>query len=109
MINYKVTRYDEIGDQLFICINAIDTPVYVEHYFNEEERLDIAGTIEKLLAELEIRQDEYLPPPIVTDKKKDLKTITPKEKKIQEHKIKLINDKIKQDEGSNININSAGS
>jgi len=69
--NYKISRYEQSSIQLFICINHIDKPVYVEHFFTEGERStadSIKLTIEGLLADLEIKADEYFAPEIITKK-----------------------------------------
>lgn len=59
---FKISRFEEQGESLFICINSTNNPVYIEHFFTEEEKLDKAGTIEKLVAELEIKDSEYVAP-----------------------------------------------
>jgi len=33
--DYKISRYEQKSDQLFICINSTVAPVYVEHFFSE--------------------------------------------------------------------------
>lgn len=62
---YKITRYEQKSDALFICINHKVKPVYVEHFFTPEERKDsiaILNTIEGLVAELLIKADAYVDP-----------------------------------------------
>ncbi len=51
MKTYKITRFEENGEQLFICLNSTNNPVYLEHFFTSEEKLDRAGTIERLVAQ----------------------------------------------------------
>ena len=60
-----ITRYEEKTDELFICINSDTTPVYLEHFFTEEERateLTRKATIERLMGELKVKEDEYVEP-----------------------------------------------
>jgi hypothetical protein len=61
-MNYTISRFEECGEQLFICINHTEKPVHKEHFFTEEEKLDQKGTIEKLVAELQVMADEYVAP-----------------------------------------------
>jgi len=62
MANYEISRYEEQGESLFICINSTTNPVYHEHFFTAEEKLDIKGTIERLVAELELKAAAYVAP-----------------------------------------------
>lgn len=87
-----ITRYEEKSDALFICINHTEKPVYIEHFFTEEERLDDASrkaTIEKLVAELEIKADEYIEPEKFINKTSAIKNI-----KLDRDKIKKIKAEI---------------
>jgi len=62
---YKITRYEQKSDALFICINSTVKPVYLEHYLTEAERKDdkaITATIERLIAELQVKADDYIEP-----------------------------------------------
>lgn len=62
---YTITRYEQKSDALFVCINHTKKPVYIEHFFTAEERKDtiaITQTIERLVAELFIKADEYVEP-----------------------------------------------
>lgn len=62
---HTISRYEEKLDQLFICINHTEKPVYLEHFFTEDERKDDSSrkaTIERLVAELQIKADEYVEP-----------------------------------------------
>lgn len=64
-MEYKITRYEEKSDALFICISSLNNPVYLEHFFTPEERLDNTSrkeTIERLVAELELRDEAYVEP-----------------------------------------------
>lgn len=60
MKTYKITRFEENGEQLFICLNSTNNPVYLEHFFTSEEKLDRAGTIERLVAQLELLDEQYV-------------------------------------------------
>lgn len=74
-MNYAISRFEEQGDSLFICINSLDKPVYLEHFFTEDEKKDQKGTIEKLVAELEIMNDEYVAPKPMISKLEEVKAI----------------------------------
>lgn len=65
---YTISRFEECGESLFICLNSTNNPVYLEHFFTESEKLDKAGTIEKLVAELEIIDSGYVAPLPIIDK-----------------------------------------
>jgi len=75
-MTYKITRFEEQGDSLFICINSENNPVYLEHFFTEEEKADKEGTIEKLIAELEIRDEAYVAPLPRVSKLEDVDKMT---------------------------------
>jgi hypothetical protein len=62
MKTYNISRYEECGDSLFICLNSTNNPVYLEHFFNSKEKKDIEGTIAKLVAELELMDEAYVAP-----------------------------------------------
>lgn len=65
MEKYNITRYEEKSDALFICINHTEKPVYLEHFFTEEERATETSrkeTIEKLVGQLYVMADEYIEP-----------------------------------------------
>jgi hypothetical protein len=64
-MGYKITRYEEKSDALFICVNSLNNPVYIEHFFTEEERVDEQSrivTIENLIAQLEVMDESYVEP-----------------------------------------------
>jgi len=81
-MNYTISRFEEQGDSLFICINHNEKPVYKEHYFSEEEKLDQKGTIEKLVAELQVMANEYVAPLPRVSKLEEAKAIKLDSKKI---------------------------
>jgi hypothetical protein len=49
--------------------------VYLEHFFTEDEKKDQKGTIEKLVAELEVMNDEYVAPKPRISKLEEAKAI----------------------------------
>lgn len=76
--DYNISRYEQKSDQLFICINSTVAPVYVEHFFTEGQRScadSIKITIEKLVAELEIKADKYIVPEPLISKVDEAKAI----------------------------------
>lgn len=107
-MNYKITRFEQKGDELFICINHTEKPVYIEHFFTEEEKQNVEKTIAKLIAELMLKAEEYIETPQVIsllDEVKDLKIdeneiISLKEKIIQE-KNNVVKEKNGVVEGDN--------
>ncbi len=74
-MEYKITRFEKIGDQMFIRIDDVNKPVYVEHFFTEEEKQDINGTIERLIAELEVMAEEYNEEPTTKSKLNEIKNL----------------------------------
>lgn len=86
---YSITRFEETGDQLFIRINHDEKPVYIEHFFTEEEKLDQQGTIEGLIAELLLKADDYIEPIQTVSKIEDAKAMKFDAKKIEAAKQKL--------------------
>jgi len=92
-MNYQITRYEEKSDALFICINHTEKPVYIEHFFSEEERKDEASRIariEKLVAELEIMADEYVEPEKWVSKVSEAQAFNLDTKKIADYKAEII-------------------
>jgi len=87
---FSVSRFEEQGESLFICLNHTEKPVYLEHFFTLEEKLDLAGTIEKLAAELEVMADEYVAPLPRISKVEEAKAITLDSKKIASAKIEFL-------------------
>ena len=90
---YNITRYEEKSDQLFICINHTEKPVYIEHFFTESERKDDKSkiaTIEKLVAELEIKADEYVEPEAWISKVEEAKALKLDSGKIATAKASLL-------------------
>lgn len=64
-MEYKITKYEQTGDSLFINIISKNNPVYLSHWFSAEEQSsenNILETIKKLVAELEIIDEAYTPP-----------------------------------------------
>ena len=61
-ITYSVSRYEQTGDQLFIRLESTNNPVYLEHFFTQDEQQDVPGTIEGLVAQLQVLDDNYVAP-----------------------------------------------
>jgi len=62
---YKITRYEVKSDALFICINSTRAPVYIEKFLTTDERKDsitIKKAIEQLVAELQVKELDYVAP-----------------------------------------------
>lgn len=89
-MRYAISRFEEHGDSLFICINSLDKPVYLEHFFTEDEKKDQKGTIEKLVAELEVRNDEYVAPKPMISKLEEAKAIALDGLKIASAKVDFL-------------------
>lgn len=90
---YTISRFEETGDSLFICINSNHNPVYIEHFFTEDEKLDVKGTITKLVAELEIMDEAYVAPLPRINKLDEVKDIKILSKDIQSAKSFLVAEK----------------
>ena len=88
-----ITRYEEKSDSLFICINSDTKPVYLEHFFTEEERateLTRKATIEKLMGELKVKEDEYVEPEQAVSKVEEARAFQLDSKKIADAKTAFI-------------------
>jgi len=96
--SYIITRYEEQGDSLFICLNSTNNPVYLEHFFDESEKLDIPATIERLVAELEIKDSEYVAPLPRIDRLEEAKAIEIKPEKVALQKTAIIAEKVRVEE-----------
>ena len=93
MNKYNISRYEEKSDSLFICINHTEKPVYIEHFFTDDERKteeSRIATIEKLVAELEIKADEYVEPEKYVSKLDEAKAFSLDTKKIADAKASLV-------------------
>jgi nicotinamide mononucleotide adenylyltransferase len=93
-----ITRYEEKTDSLFICINSDTKPVYLEHFFTEEERateLTRKATIEKLMGELKVKEDEYVEPEQAVSKVEEARAflLTNKDEKNAELLIRTESEK----------------
>jgi hypothetical protein len=89
-MTYKISRFEQTCDQLFICINSGNNPVYLEHFFTADEQLDQAGTIERLVAELELLDEAYVAPLPRVDKLEEALLIPVKAKNITSHKTAIV-------------------
>ena len=92
-----ITRYEEKTDSLFICINSDTKPVYLEHYFTEEERateLTRKATIERLMGELKVKEDEYVEPEQAISKLEEARAFQLDSKKIADAKAEFITERL---------------
>ena len=92
-MSYNISRFEEQGDSLFICINSENNPVYLEHFFTAEEKLDLKGTIERLVAELELIDEAYVAPLPRINKIEEAKAIEIEPANVQEKKEAIIAEK----------------
>jgi len=100
-MKYSISRYEEKSDQLFICINHTEKPVYVEHFFSPDERKDEKSkiaTIEKLVAELEIKADEYVEPEAWVDKRDSIKDLKISVEKVATQKALILSSREENNE-----------
>jgi len=97
-MEYTISRYEEQGDNLFICINSKNNPVYIEHFFTAEEKLDKEGTIEGLIAELELMDEAYVAPIPVVSKLEEAQALTISKDKIAVKKGFIVSTKKKANE-----------
>lgn len=104
MKTYTISRYEEQGDSLFICLNSDNNPVYLEHFFTTEEKLDLEGTIAKLVAELELMDEAYVAPLPRIDKLEEAKALKIEPTKIAEAKTAIVAEKIRV-EAEKLSIN----
>lgn len=74
--SYLISRFETQGDSMFICLNSTNNPVYLEHFFSADEQADIEGTIEGLVAQLQILDDNYVAPLPVISKLDEVKSLT---------------------------------
>lgn len=93
---YKISRMEEQGESLFICINSNNTKL--EHFFTEEEKLDKIGTIEGLVAELEIKEEDFIAPAPRISKLEEARAfvLDPKKIEAKKNKIKTKLTKVKE-------------
>ena len=92
-----ITRYEEKSNSLFICINSDTKPVYLEHFFTEEERateLTRKATIEKLMGELKVKEDEYVEPEQAVLKVEEARAFQLDSKKITDAKAEFITERL---------------
>lgn len=64
--SYTITRYEQTGTNLFICINSTRTPNYMESVFTTtdmDDSVSIKKAIINLVAQLSINDSLYVPPP----------------------------------------------
>ena len=78
MENYKISCFVERGDELLICLQHTEKPVFIEHFFTEDEKLDQSGTIKRLISDLQTMADEYIDPTPIVSKIDELNVILDK-------------------------------
>lgn len=108
--SYTISRFEQEGNTLFICINHKEKPVYLEHFFSDEEKVDeatIKDTIENLIAQLGIMADDYAAPPPRVDRKEELSNFTVSKGKIATLKAKIIAEKLAKIEAKELGIKTA--
>jgi len=91
---YKITRYEVKSDALFVCLNSTKAPVYIEKFLTVEERKDsisIKAAIEQLVAELQVKEYDYVKPEEYVSKPDKAKRI---EGKTDSVRVKNIRNKI---------------
>lgn len=91
---YRITRYEVKSDALFVCLNSTRAPVYIEKFLTIEERKDsitIKAAIEQLIAELQVKELDYIAPEQFVSKPK---TATRIEGKTDSVRVKNIRNKI---------------
>jgi len=93
-MTYTISRYEQKGDQLFICLNSGNNPVYLEHFFSETEKLDVEGTIAKLVAELELVDEAYVESTPTVSKMDEIKDLVIDTKKIESEKQTIVSAKL---------------
>ena len=91
--NWEISRFEEQGDSLFICLVSKNNPVYIEHFWSAEEKLDITGTIETLVAELELMDEAYVAPLPRISRLEEAKAITISKEKVAEAKAEIVAEK----------------
>jgi hypothetical protein len=92
MSSFSISRYEQTGESLFICISAANT--YLEHFFSTEEKADVKGTIERLVAELELKEEAYVPPTPVINKMDEVKDLVISTVNIATEKSAIIAEKV---------------
>lgn len=105
---FKITRFEQSSDALFICINSAKTPSYVEHFFTDTERKDsieIKKTIEYLIARLRLMDDEYIKPVVFVSNLTKAQKYKFDTLNISKQKIKImLQKKVRQDSINSIKI-----
>jgi hypothetical protein len=93
-MNYTITRYEEQNGRLFISINSPNT--YIEHFFHDDEMGDIEGAIAQLIAELELKEEEFTPQSPVIDKLIEVQKMVINPAKIELAKMTMVANKVKE-------------
>lgn len=89
---YHVSRFEETATSLFISLNSDKTPSYIEHSFSSVEMATAASrkaTIERLVAELELKDELYQEPLRVTYKEKEDNAMVVDTANVRKAKVKI--------------------
>jgi hypothetical protein len=95
-LNYKISRYEETSSSLFICINSTVTPSYIEHFFSDKESNTPEvrkKTIERLVAELQLKDEEYKAQEKAISKIREAEKLTLDTANIRLQKIQLLQER----------------
>jgi hypothetical protein len=99
-LKWKVTRYEQTGGQLFICIQHTKKPVYIEHFFTtDEQKTEVTklATIERLVAELRLKAKDYVAEQKPVDKRADLSKIKLSKDKVQAQETLILKKNLKKE------------
>lgn len=89
---YTVSRFEETATSVFVCLNSTKTPAYIEHFFTSAEMAtakDRKATMERLVAELELKDETYIEPLKVVYKEREANLQILDTVNIRKEKVKL--------------------
>ncbi len=98
-MKYEIARYEEKSDSLFVRLESTVNPVYIEHFFSDDERKDEDSrtkTIERFAAELELISDAYVKPEDVVSKVYEANSLRVNQENIEAEKAKRIEASINE-------------
>ena len=91
-MKYEIVRYEEKSDSLFIRLESTVHPVYIEHFFSDDERKDDDSrtkTIERFAAELDLISDAYVKPEDVVYKVYEANSLRVNQENIEAEKASI--------------------
>ena len=97
-MKYDISRYEESYSSLFIRIESTVHPVYIEHFYTDDERKDEDSrtkTLERLAAELDVISDAYVKPEEIFTKVNEAKALKVTRENIDNEKVKILAAKAK--------------